>query len=124
MAREGLALVSAGAETLEEAHEIAGRLTQAGFARNGIRIVRRAEDLFEVSLRVRERSRAKAERAIGNRFGGVELPAVPGTRAALALGLGVALLGAGIYAALAARKMVPRYLRGAGQEPAAAPPEE
>jgi hypothetical protein len=103
MAETNLALVSDLAETLEEAHEIAGRLTQAGFARNSVKIVRRAEDSFEVSLHVREANRARAERAIANGFGGA------GNGALRTLGIGAAALGAGLVAAVAARRMAPLY---------------
>ena len=90
VAHRELALVSAPAETLEEAHEVVGRLTQAGFARNSIKVVRQAEDLFEVSLHVREANRARAEKAIANRRGA--LGTFGGTGAALALAVGAAAL--------------------------------
>jgi hypothetical protein len=122
MSSNRMELVSAAAETLEDAHEIVGRLTQAGFARNSIKVSRGAEDQFEVSLHVRDTNRAKAERAIENRGGRLGTIAKGG--AGLALGLGAAALGVGIAAALTARRLVPRYLRDGSNDPAAAPREE
>jgi hypothetical protein len=52
---------------------------------------------------VREANRARAERAIANRFG------VAGNGALRTLGIGAAALGAGLLAALAARRMAPLY---------------
>ena len=115
------ALVSAAAETLEEAHEVVGRLTQAGFARNSIKVIRRAEDLYEVSLPVGAANRARAEQVIANRSGA--LGSLPGTGAAFALGVAAIALGAGIAAALTARRMVPRYLRDGSPEPASSAQE-
>ncbi len=110
MAGNKMALVSAAAETLEEAHEVAGRLTQAGFARNSIKVVRRAEDLYEVSLHVREANRAKAEQAIENRSG-LGLGWLSSQSFGVALGIGAAAVGLGIVAALGARRVAPLYLR-------------
>ena len=108
MSGRDIALVSAAADTLEEAHEIAGRLTQAGFARNSVRIERAGDDVFEVSLHVRSANRARAERAIANRSGGFA-----GNGAVRTIGIGAAALGAGILAAFAARRLAPLY-RGNG----------
>lgn len=119
MASRGLTTVTASADTLEEAHEIAGRLTQAGFARNSIHVARQGEDSFEISLHVREANRARAERAIGS-LGGPNLAAFSAPGLAIGLGIGAAAIGAGIFAALAARRYAPRYLRdGAEAAPAA-----
>jgi hypothetical protein len=102
MSDNTMAVVSAAAETLEEAHEVAGRLTQAGFARNSIKVVRRAEDLYEVSLHVREANRAKAEQAIENRSG-LSLGSFSAPGLGAALGIGAAAVGLGLLAALGAR---------------------
>lgn len=41
--RSDVTTITANAASLEEAHEIVGRLTQAGFARNSVDVERRGE---------------------------------------------------------------------------------
>jgi hypothetical protein len=70
MARHsGLITIEASAGSLEEAHEIVGRLTQAGFARNSMEVQRSEGDRFAVHLHTREPNRARAERAISGGLG-------------------------------------------------------
>jgi hypothetical protein len=97
-----VAVVTATVPSLEDAHEMAGRLTQAGFARNSIDIERLGEEEYEVSMHVRASNRARAERAIHNISRGSVIPGVSNATA-LSVMVGVAALGAGIVAALAAR---------------------
>ena len=88
-------VITANAASLEEAHEVAGRLTQAGFARNSIDVQRRGEGGFEVSLHVSDANRQRAQQAIENRWG--SLPSLPVSNTALLLvagGAAAALAGA------------------------------
>jgi hypothetical protein len=124
MARKGMAVVTARCTAIEEAHEVVGRLSQAGFARNSIHVDRDDEGGFEVRLHVREANRDRAEEAIRTAHGGFEVGRLPSAGTALAIGIGAVAIGAGIVAALAARTMIPRYLRDGERDPAAAPREE
>ena len=125
MARKGMTVVTTPATSIEEAHEIVGRLSQAGFARNSIHVKRIDESSsVEVHLHVREANRERAEQAFRNAHGGFDVGRLPSAGTALAIGIGAAAIGAGIFAALTARTMIPRYLRDAQQGPASAPMEE
>ncbi len=124
MAHKGMTVVRAPAASLEAAHEIAGCLSQAGFARNSIEVERLDAESLEVRLHVREANRRKAEDAIANGLGGLPVGRLLPSGTALVLGIGAAAIGAGVYAALTARKMIPRYLHESAREPASAPMEE
>lgn len=87
--------ITANAASLEGAHEMVGRLTQAGFARNSVDVERRGESGFAVSIHVRDANRKRALQAIENRWG--SMPSVPVSNPALLLiagGAAVALAGA------------------------------
>jgi hypothetical protein len=93
--RSDVTTITANAASLEEAHEIVGRLTQAGFARNSVDVERRGESAFAVSIHVRDANRRRAQQAIENRWG--SLPSVPVSNTALMLvagGAAAALAGA------------------------------
>src|SRR4051794_27204692 len=97
MHRTGFTTVTARAPSLEEAHEIVGRLTQAGFARNSIHVDRSGENEFEILLHVRHANRTRAEQAISNSSGlelvfGVSPPTI------LMIVGGAAARGAGLWA--------------------------
>ncbi len=91
--RSAVTTITADAESLELAHVIVGRLTQAGFARNSVDVERRGDDGFGVSLHVRDANRRRAQQAIQNRWG--SLPSLP------SLNFALVLVGAGAAAALA-----------------------
>jgi len=124
MAHKDMSVVTAHAVSLDEAHAIAGRLSRAGFARNSIHVERLDEDRLEVRMHVRDANRQRAEQAMRAAEEGVSVGRLLSPGTALVLGVGAAAIGAGIYAALTARKMIPRYLRDAAAEPSSAPMKE
>src|SRR4051794_13732810 len=78
--------------SLPEAHEIAGRLTGAGFARNSISIVARPNGPFHVAVHTRAYNRARVMRAAeGSRT-------FQTAAYAALIGLGAAALAGGIWA--------------------------
>lgn len=108
MEHSGSTLLRTPASSIGDAHEIVGRLTQAGFARNSIDVDGRGEDQFEVLIHVSEANRARAQQAIDNISGMHWDVPVPSTTVMLIIG-GAAALAAGLLA-LRSSSMLPQSL--------------
>jgi hypothetical protein len=108
MAHTGFTVLRAPAASIEDAHEIVGRLTQAGFARNSIDVDRQGDNQFEVMLHVSQPNRSRAQQAIDNALGLDWHIGVPSTTVMLIVG-GAAALGAGLLA-LGSMNALPKSL--------------
>jgi hypothetical protein len=95
-----MTMVKVDASSLAEAHEIVGRLADAGFARNSVRIERDGDDLH-VEVHCREENRARVRRVVA-RSSAIGSPVI-----VTALCVGALAIGAGVFVAFAARRGIP-----------------
>jgi hypothetical protein len=113
MPHRSYVVVRVPAGSLEEAHEIIGRLTGAGFARNSMKAGADAEGTFHVAVHTSPANHDRVMHIAEGGFGSRLNVGVSNTTLALIVG-GAAVLGAGVWAAWKS-KMVPKSLPFPGQ---------
>ena len=97
MPRRTYMLVRVPAGSLEEAHEIIGRLTSAGFARNSMKASADGDGSFHVAVHTSPANHDRVMRAAEGGFGSGLNLGVSNTTLAFIVG-GAAMLGAGAWA--------------------------